>query len=139
MTMKTARSLKALTLSALLLAGIAVPVAGQRPALAMLDQLESGQWELRERGVGGEVRQVCLGDPRRLIQLRHAAFACDRTVVDDQPGEVTVQYMCRGHGYGRTHIRRESSRLIQLDSQGIAGGLPFSFATEGRRISDCRG
>ena len=28
--------------------------------------------------------------------------------------EVTVQYTCRGRGYGRTHIRRETNRLVQI-------------------------
>ena len=74
---------------------------------------------------------------QRLIQLRHPAAACDRLVVDDGASEVTVQYTCRGRGYGRTHIRRETNRLVQIDSQGIAEGLPFSFAAEARRIGDC--
>ena len=48
-----------------------------------------------------------------------------------------VQYTCRGKGYGRTQIRRESNRLVQIDSQGIADGLPFSFSAEARRVGDC--
>lgn len=124
----------ATALAAIALAG---PAHGQRPALAMLDGLDHGRWELRLRDPEGGTQQICLGDPRRLIQLRHPALPCERLVVSDEPGEVTVQYTCRGHGYGRTHIRRESNRLIQIDSQGIANGLPFSFAAEGRRVGDC--
>jgi hypothetical protein len=52
---------------------------------------------------------------------------------------VVVQYTCRGKGYGRTHIRRETGRLVQIDSQGIAGGLPFEFSAEARRVGDCSG
>jgi hypothetical protein len=48
-----------------------------------------------------------------------------------------VQYTCRGRGYGRTHIRRETSRLVQIDTQGIADGRPFAFAAEARRVGDC--
>lgn len=117
-------------------AALSGPAAAQRP-LAMLETLESGRWELRERGSGAAPEQVCLGDPQRLIQLRHPGVACERMTITDTPGEVTVQYTCRGQGYGRTHIRRESGRLIQLDSQGIAHGLPFSFAAEGRRVGAC--
>jgi hypothetical protein len=123
--------------AAALVAVMAGPAQGQRPALAMLDELEHGRWELRIREPGGAVEQLCLGDARRLIQLRHPAQACERLIVSDGPGEVTVQYTCRGRGYGRTHIRRESNRLIQLDSQGIANGLPFAFAAEGRRVGEC--
>jgi hypothetical protein len=119
------------------LAGIAAPVAAQRPALAMLDQLEAGRWEVRVRDTAGSVQRLCLPNTQRLIQLRHPADACDRLIVDDAATEVTVQYTCRGRGYGRTHIRRETSRLVQIDTQGIADGLPFAFAAEARRVGDC--
>ena len=116
---------------------LAVPATGQRPALAMLDQLEKGSWELRMREDGARLERLCLNDARRLIQLRHPAANCERLVVDDEATQVTVQYTCRGQGFGRTHIRRETSRLVQIDSQGIADGLPFSFAAEARRVGDC--
>lgn len=119
-----------------LLAAFAVPASGQRPALAMLGQLEAGRWELRARD-SGSVERICLRDTRRLIQLRHPGDSCERLIVDDGATEVTVQYTCRGRGYGRTHIRRETNRLVQIDTQGIAGGLPFAYAVEGRRVGDC--
>ncbi|MEE4451748.1 hypothetical protein [Novosphingobium resinovorum] len=120
------------------LAGVAVaaPVHGQRQSLAMLDELDHGGWELRERG--GPVRNICLDSGRRLIQLRHPGMACSSVVVEDRNDQVTVQYTCRGQGYGRTQIRRETDALIQIDSQGIVNGLPFSFSAEGRRTGDCR-
>lgn len=127
--------------NALAMAGLTVataaPAVGQRPSLAMLDQLEKGRWELRIREEGGSVQRMCLNDARRLIQLRHPAASCEKLVVDDDATQVTVQYTCRGQGYGRTHIRRETSRLVQIDSQGIADGLPFAFAAEARRVGDC--
>lgn len=119
-----------------LLLGLAAPASGQKPPLAMLDQLEKGRWELRIRD-DASVQRLCINDPRRLIQLRHPTASCERLIVDDDATQVTVQYTCRGQGYGRTHIRRESSRLVQIDSQGIAEGLPFSFAAEARRVGDC--
>jgi hypothetical protein len=131
------RTIKLTAVAAALFAAFTVPAAGQRPALAMLDQLESGRWELRLRDGSGAVERICLQNGRRLIQLRHPAAACDSLVVSDAASEVTVQYTCRGRGYGRTHIRRETPRLVQIDSQGIAEGLPFAFAAEGRRVGDC--
>jgi hypothetical protein len=114
------------------------PAAAQRPVLAMLSQIDSGRWELRPREAGGVVERICLRDARRLIQLRHPQHVCERYIVNDDPNDVTVQYTCRGKGYGRTHIRRESTRLLQIDSQGIAEGLPFNFAAEARWVgSDC--
>lgn len=127
---------------AMTVAGIAAgtgvaPAYGQKQTLAMLDQLDHGGWELRERG--GQVRNICLDNGRRLIQLRHPGQPCNSVVVEDQSDQVTVQYTCRGQGYGRTHIRRETDGLIQIDSQGIVNGVPFSFSAEGRRTGDCRG
>jgi hypothetical protein len=59
--------------------------------------------------------------------------------VTDSPGEVVVQYTCRGRGYGRTEVRRETNRLVQVQSQGIVDGLPFAITAEARRIGDCTG
>ena len=121
------------------LAAIAVPAYGQKPVLAMLDQLEPGAWELRERGDGGIVQNLCLDSGRKLIQLRHPGVPCSSVVIEDQPNDVTVQYTCRGRGYGRTHVRRETNGLVQVDGQGIANGLPFSFVAEARKVGVCRG
>ena len=113
------------------------PAEGQGRQLTMLDQLADGRWELHVRGRPELTQRICLHDGRTLIQLRHPEQPCDRLVVEDQAESVTVQYTCRGRGYGRTHIRRETAQLIQVETQGIAGGLPFDFAAEGRRIGDC--
>ena len=117
--------------------GFAMPAAGQRPALAMLDELQEGRWELRVRDGRGPVEQICLRDGRRLIQLRHPSANCRRLVVQDSASEVTVQYTCTGRGYGRTNIRRESDSLVQISTQGIADGLPFDLSLEGRRVGAC--
>jgi hypothetical protein len=110
----------------------------QRPALTMLDHLPHGRWELHFRGEQEPAKQICLHDGRDLIQLRHPDRTCNRLVIEDSDASVTVQYTCRGHGYGRTHIRRETDRLFQVESQGVADGLPFDFRAEGRRIGDCK-
>jgi hypothetical protein len=120
-----------------MLAASAAPVVAQRPALAMLNQLEAGSWELRLRDGNGSVQRICLPDAQRLIQLRHPGIPCERLIVEDGASAVTVQYTCRGHGYGRTEVRRETSRLVQIQTQGIADGLPFSFAAEARRVGKC--
>lgn len=122
-----------------MVAGFAAPVLAARQPLAMLDEVERGRWELRMRDPAGAVERICMRDARRLIQMRHPFDNCERLIVNDTPTDVTVQYTCRGRGYGRTHIRRESNRLLQVDSQGIAEGLPFAFVAEARRIGDCPG
>ena len=118
-------------------AGVLSPAAAQGPSLAMLSGLTDGQWEIRFRD-GRESRRVCIQSGLELIQLQHGGSGCSRFVVEDGANAVTVQYTCRGNGYGRTSIRRESAGLVQIDSQGIAGGTPFEFSAEGRRIGACR-
>ncbi|MFM5923537.1 MAG: DUF3617 domain-containing protein [Novosphingobium sp.] len=118
---------------------LAAPAMGAGQSLAMLDGLEAGRWEVRVREPGVEPQRICMMTGRRLIQLRHPGAACETFVVQDSSNEVVVQYTCRGHGYGRTHIRRETGRLVQIDSRGIAGGLPFEFNAEARRVGDCSG
>ena len=119
------------------LLAFSAPASGQRSSLTMLDQLDAGRWEVRVRDSGNAAARLCVSNGRRFIQLRHPEVSCDRLVVEDGPSEVTVQYTCRGQGYGRTSIRRETSRLVQIESQGIRNGLPFEFSAEARRVGDC--
>ncbi|WP_243692585.1 hypothetical protein [Novosphingobium sp. ST904] len=126
----------ALAAGALLLLGSGAQ--GQKRSLAMLDQLEPGSWELREHGESSVTRNLCIGNGRQLIQLRHQGIPCRAVVVEDTANEVVVQYTCRGQGYGRTRVRRETNGLIQIDSQGIVSGLPFVVTAEGRRTGSCR-
>lgn len=129
-------SMKSLVPIALL--GVGSVVAAQAPSLAMMAQLQRGQWTVTADD-GSPPRRVCLGDPAQLFRLRHAATPnCNRFVVEDEPGKVTVQYTCRGNGYGRTSVRRETDALVQIESQGTAGGRPFQFRAEARRTGPCR-
>lgn len=127
--------------SVLLALGIAsaTAVPAQAPSLAMLDRLEKGSWQLRERGSDSVQQTLCLGDARRLIQIYHPRQSCSRYIIEDTPGSVTVHYTCPGAGHGRTTIRSETNRLVQIDTQGIADGRPFSQAIEARRVAACTG
>ena len=118
-------------------AAFVAPVVAHAPALSMLDMLERGSWEMRYRNGDQPAERICLDSGRRFIQLKHPNVNCRRVIVDDNETQVTVQYTCPGRGYGRTSIRRETSRLVQIDSQGIVEGLPFSFAAEARRVGNC--
>ena len=115
---------------------VGLPLAAQSAELAMLGGLTKGSWTVRNRGDGSQ-QQICVRTGRELIQLRHKQPGCSQFVVDDKPNEVVVQYTCRGNGYGRTSIRRESNGLVQIDSQGIINGAPFAFKAEGRQSGSC--
>jgi hypothetical protein len=120
-----------------LLVAFALPALAQSDSLAMLTSLTKGEWTITFRD-GSPSRKVCLRDGTELLKLRHTASNCSRYVVEDGPAKVTVQYTCRGEGYGRTNIRRETASLVQIQSQGIASGLPFQFDAEARRTGTCR-
>ena len=118
----------------------ASPIGSQALSEPPLRGLEPGEWELRERpeeGGKGDIRRICLADIRQLIQLRHGRNNCKRLTIDESAKRLTVSYDCAGAGGGRTDLRFETSRLVQIHSQGIAGGAPFSFSMEGRRIGAC--
>jgi len=117
--------------------GLSIPAIAQTDSLAMLSGLNKGEWTIKHRD-GSADRKVCVRSGEELIQLRHRESGCSRFVVEDAANRVTVQYTCPGNGYGRTNIRRESGALVQIESQGIASGLPFQFAAEARRTGTCQ-
>lgn len=132
--------LRAVGAASLLMAGW--PAGGSQPLTPplALRAVESGEWELRARGESdpGIPGKLCISDPRRLLQVRHGGKNCKSFVISDAPGRVVVSYECGAAGNGRTDIRVETPRLVQIHSQGIADGAPFSLALEGRRIGVCR-
>lgn len=128
--------------AAMLAVGTAVAgMAAQAEAPELLQTLERGLWQLRAVGGGASsaaASQLCVGDPRMLAQIQHLNNAqCSHYVVRSSPTSVTISYSCKGAGQGLTTIRKESPRLIQIQSQGIRNGEPFSFSVEGRRSAAC--
>jgi len=130
---------KALVMTAAALCGLApvAALAAQDDGLDALDRLERGEWELRERGIGGAVRRMCIGDPQQLLQPRHPGQLCSRFVLEDTADKVSVTYDCARAGRGRTALRVETARLVQIDSQGVSDGAPFAMMIEGRRVGVC--
>lgn len=116
---------------------VAPALTAQRPSLAMLDQLKPGQWEVRDRDLAGGRSRLCIENGRRLIQIQHMREVCRSFTVQDTADTVTVHYTCPGNGYGQTSVRYESAQLVQLETQGIAHGVPFNFRAEVRRIGAC--
>lgn len=105
--------------------------------LSLLNTLERGQWSLRAAGAEAPMTKICLGNPELLTQIQHSGVACERYVVRSTVNMVTVSYTCKGQGQGLTTIRKESNRIIHIQSQGIRNNAPFSFAVEGRRTGPC--
>src|SRR3546814_13130136 len=98
------------------------------PELSVLDRLEKGAWELRGRGAGGPVFNLCLGDARQLMQVRHHHHRCVQRVVEAMANAVTVHYSCPGAGQGRTKIRFDTRELFQLHKQAVEQTEHLSLA-----------
>lgn len=109
------------------------------PVIAALGTIEPGQWQLREREGARTLstRNICVSDASSLLQVRHPGASCSRYVITNDPKNAVVHYTCPGAGHGRTNIRVETPRLIQIFSQGIADNAPFDFKMEGRRVGSC--
>ncbi|MFC4292663.1 DUF3617 domain-containing protein [Sphingorhabdus arenilitoris] len=106
----------------------------------LLGTLEPGLWQFKAVGGGAPatpVRQMCVKNQERLVQIQHGARDCEHYVVRGNAATMTVSYSCNGAGQGLTSIRKESARLIHIDSQGIHNNAPFSFTVEARRVAAC--
>lgn len=116
---------------------LVTPVMAAAPDLGVLKDLQKGLWDVRFRD-GGQVRKVCVRTGRELMQLGHRTANCPGKVISSTGSSATLQYQCSGNGHGHTDIRRETAVLVQIESRGIAGGRPFDFSAEARRIGSCK-
>lgn len=121
-----------LAVAGLVTIGGAAVTAGPLAALA---DVEPGKWELRDRD-GKGARMICVAQPMELFQVRHVAGDCQHRVIESSARSATVSYTCPG-GQGRTAVTVETSRLVQIDVQGVSRGMPFASVYEARRVGDC--
>jgi hypothetical protein len=130
---------KALILSVLgmAMACPAVAVVAQS-GFDALSGLERGEWELKERGSAALPRRLCIGDASQLLQPLHPGRQCKRFVLENSAQNVAVTYDCAHAGQGRTAVRVETARLVQIDSQGVSDGTPFAMMLEARRVGACK-
>jgi len=110
------------------------PAAAQAPG--PLAQIERGAWQLVGPS-GNALATVCLGDPLLLAQPQHGPQPCTHEILSSDAHSVTVNYTCPGMGRGRTLLRVETPRLVQIDSQGLHYGAPFALRAQARRIGAC--
>lgn len=109
--------------------------------LDALRQVQKGEWELRALGRKSSdhaTRRICVSDPVQLLQIKRSGGDCSHFVVVDTASHAVITYQCNGSGNGRTDLRVETPRLVQIDVQGISDGAPFAVTFEGRRVGDCR-
>jgi hypothetical protein len=114
----------------------AAPSAPAPPAA--LARIEAGLWELKTVGSPqAPPLRLCVPDRRQLLQPMQGAPICRQFVAEAGADHVTVTYDCAARGQGRTALRVETPRLVQIDSQGISEGQPFAMRLEGRHAGQC--
>jgi hypothetical protein len=110
------------------------PAATQQPG--PLASVEPGAWTLTGAN-GAAIGTLCLGDPLLLGQPQRGGQACTRQIIESDAHSVAVGYSCPGTGRGRTVLRIETPRLVQIDSQGVQNGTPFALRATARRTGPC--
>ena len=117
---------------------LSASVRAQTPPMTFtaLQPLESGMWQLDSPGRPAQF--LCVTDPTVLFQIVHAGRACSRFVIANEATRATVHYSCNAAGWGRTTIRVETARLVQIQTQGIKQNRPFEFKVEARRVGGCQ-
>lgn len=105
----------------------------------LLSSLKSGLWQFREKARGNNiVDAICVGDVSKMIKIKNKNDSCTFKMLSQSGNSVTYDYNCAGKGKGRTTIRKETSGLVQISSQGITDGQLFDFKLEARHAGSCR-
>ncbi len=118
---------------------IATPHAAQAQDSNLLSSLKSGLWQFREKERSDDiVDAICVGDINKMIKIKNKNDSCTFKMLSESGNSVTYDYNCAGKGKGRTTIRKETSGLVQISSQGITDGQLFDFKLEARHAGNCR-
>lgn len=118
---------------------LAAPSTAQQRDSDLLSSLMPGLWQFRDKSRNSElVDAICIGDINRMVQIKNKNDSCTRKMIGSSGNSVTYDYICDGKGKGRTTIRKETSKLVQVHSQGISGGQFFNFQLEARHSGSCR-
>ncbi|MGZ2411005.1 hypothetical protein ACUXST_000402 [Sphingomonas sp. F9_3S_D5_B_2] len=106
------------------------------PRPAALSQASAGVWELRRLPDGKPLRQ-CIADITTLAQVEHRHQSCSRKVVSSDGTTTVLGYTCGGGGFGQSKLTLVTPRSLNIETQGISGGLPFSYVVHARRVGPC--
>ncbi len=109
--------------------------AAQRPSVLAL--AAPGQWEFAGLPGTSEPVRRCVAVLTTLAQLEHRGQSCTQVVIRDGQTSATIHYTCTRGGFGQTDISQLTPRSYRIETQGISGGLPFSYTLHARRVGDC--
>lgn len=102
---------------------------------------QPGLYSIRSIGPAGSTQppsNLCIQRANTLLQLVHRQVSgCKITSSKTSANKTTITYSCPNNEWGRTELRKESSILYQMDTQGIKDKAPFSYRLEVRRSGAC--
>jgi hypothetical protein len=97
-----------------------------------------GLWEVSRSATGANAERKCVPAASVLAQWEHRRGQCTRTVVSSTATEAVISYTCAGGGFGQSKMKVITPRTLRIETQGISGGLPFSYTLHARRVGDCQ-
>ena len=123
------------TMVALALAGAAGLAAAATPAV--FGKSRAGLWHLD--GIEGSKVPLrkCVADLAELARLQHPAKKCTQRLLRETDSSATFSYQCSGSDFGQTKLDWVTSQSFRIQTQGISGGLPFSYLVQARRLGEC--
>jgi hypothetical protein len=130
--------MKGLRLAGLALCGgiaVVALTAAQRPSA--LGQAAPGLWEIDGLPGAKSPLKQCVGDVSTFVQFEHRTRNCGRRIISDGPSSTVVEYSCGAAGFGHSKLDVITPRSLRIDTQGVSGGLPFSYVLQARRVGDC--
>jgi len=96
-----------------------------------------GLWEVSKTASGAGGERSCVAEPVSIAQWEHRSGKCSRSVVSATNEQAVIHYTCSGGDFGHSQVRVLTPRTLRIETQGISGGLPFSYILHARRVGDC--
>ena len=121
--------------AALALAGAAGLATAAGPAV--FGKSRAGLWQLD--GIDGSKVPLrkCVADLADLARLQHPGKKCGQRLLRETDSSATFSYECSGSDFGQTRLDWVTSQSFRIQTQGISGGLPFSYLVQARRLGEC--
>ena len=119
-----------------LLAGGGLAVAA---GPAIFGKSKPGLWQLD--GVDGSKVPLrkCVADLADLARLQHPGKKCSQRLLKESESSATFSYECSSSDFGQTRLDWVTNQSFRIQTQGISGGLPFSYLVQARRLGECEG
>lgn len=115
----------------------AIALTAAQPVSTLAD-LQPGLWEVTAAEHKNVLGRQCVADILTLARFEHRGKTCSGKIVKSSGSQASVEYSCRGAGFGHSDIDVLTPRSLRISTQGISGGLPFNYVLQARRVGECQ-